>query len=52
MLREVLCDNLAEWEGWEMGGKFKKEGHIVYMWLIHVDSWQKTAQYCETIILQ
>ena len=22
--------------GWEMGGRFKKEGIYVYLWLIHV----------------
>ena len=30
-------DNL---EGWEVGGKFKREGKYVYLWLIHVDLWQ------------
>ena len=24
----------------------------VYLWLIHVDIWQKPTQYCKTIILQ
>ena len=36
--------------GWEVGGKFK-EGTYVYLWLIHVDVWQRT-QYCKVIILQ
>ena len=31
---QVLCDNL---EGREMGGRFKREGTYVYLWLIHVD---------------
>ena len=24
----------------------------MYLWLIHVDVWQKPTQYCKTIILQ
>ena len=28
------------------------EGHIVYLWLIHVAIWQKLTQYCKVIILQ
>ena len=38
--------------GREMGGKLKKEGIYVYLWLIHVDVWQKTAKFCKAIILQ
>ena len=38
--------------GWEVGGKFKEEGTYVYLWLIHVDIWQKPTQYCKAIILQ
>ena len=38
--------------GREMGGKFKREGIYVYLWLIHVDVWQKPTQYCKAIILQ
>ena len=32
-----------------MGGKFKKEGTYVYLWLIHVDAGQKPTQYCKAI---
>ena len=35
-----------------MGGRFKMEGTFVYLWLIHVDVWQKQTQYCKIIILQ
>ena len=35
-----------------MGGRFKKEGTYVYLWLIHVDVWQKATQHCKAIILQ
>ena len=38
--------------GWELGGKFKREGTYVYVWLINVDVWQKPTQYCKAIILQ
>ena len=38
--------------GWEVGGRFKKERIDVYLWLIHVDVWQKLTQYCKAIILQ
>ena len=32
--------------------KLKREGTYVYLWLIHVDIWQKPTQYCKAIILQ
>ena len=38
--------------GWEVGGRFKREGTCVYLWLIHADVWQKPTQYCKAIILQ
>ena len=38
--------------GWEVGGRFKREGTYVYLWLIHDDVWQKSAQYCKVITLQ
>ena len=38
--------------GREMGGRFKREGIYVYLWLIHVEVWQKTAKSCKAIILQ
>ena len=37
--------------GWEVGGRFKREGKYVYLWLIQVDIWQKPTQYCKAIIL-
>jgi len=37
---------------WEMGGGFRREGTYVYLWLIHVDVWQRPTQYCKAIILQ
>ena len=38
--------------GWEVGGRFKREGTYIYPWPIHVDVWQKPTQYCKAIILQ
>ena len=38
--------------GKELGGRFKSEGTYVYLWLIHVDVWQKPTQYFKAIILQ
>ena len=31
---------------WKERGRLKKEGTYVYLWLIHVDVWQKPTQYC------
>jgi hypothetical protein len=30
----------------------KREGIYVYVWLIHVEVWQQTTQFCKAIILQ
>ena len=38
--------------GWEVGGRLKREGTELYIWLVHVDVCQKPAQYCKAIILQ
>ena len=48
----MVCDNLEEWDG--VGGEreVEREGTYVYLWLIHVDVWQKPTQYCKPIILQ
>jgi len=35
-LKQGLCINLEGWDGGEMGGRFKREGIYVYLWLIHV----------------
>ena len=31
---QVLCDNLEGWDGWEAGGRFKRKGTYVCLWLI------------------
>ena len=35
-----------------MGGRFKREGTYAYLWLMHIDVWQKPTQYCKAIVLQ
>ena len=40
-----LCDNLEGGMGWEVGGRLKRERMCVYLWLTHVDVWQKPSQY-------
>ena len=34
---------------WEVGERFKREGIYVYLWLIHVDVWQKSTQFRKAI---
>ena len=36
-------------KGQEVGGRFKREGTYVYLWLIHVDVWQKSNQYIKQL---
>ena len=38
--------------GWEVGREVQEGGTCVYLWLIHVDGWQKPVQYGKAIILQ
>ena len=39
------------WDGAGGGGRFKREGTSVYLWLILMDVWQKPTYY-KAIILQ
>ena len=39
---EIVIQNLKK--------ETKREGTYVYLWLIHVDVWQKSNQYCKAII--
>ena len=43
----ILCDNLQAWDG--VGKKFKREGTYVYLWLTHIDIWQKPTQHCNQL---
>ena len=36
-LKQGLGINLEGWDGREMGGRFKRDGIYVYLWLIHVE---------------
>ena len=38
--------------GREMQERLKREGAYVYLWLIHVNVWQKPTQYSKAIVLQ
>ena len=51
-LKQGLCVNLEGCDGEGDGGRFKREGIYVYLWLIHVEVWQKTTKFCKAIILQ
>ena len=44
----LLCLSVIKKWAWEGGS----EGTCVYLWLIHVDIWQRPTQYCKAIILQ
>ena len=48
----MLCDNLEGWDGVGGGREVYEGGSYVYLWLIHVDVWQKPTRYCKAIILQ
>ena len=48
----MLGDNVEGWDGVEVGDRLKREGTYVYLWLIHVDVWQKPTQHSKAIILQ
>ena len=37
--------------GWG-GGRLKREAICVYLWLIHIVTWQKPAQNCKAMTLQ
>ena len=37
-LKQGLCTNLEGGMGREMGGRFRREGTFVYLWLIHVEA--------------
>ena len=57
-LKQQLCIDLEGWEGGdgreEMGGRFKRKGTYVYLWLIHVEIWQKTPKkkFSKALFLQ
>ena len=36
-LKHGLCINLEGWKWRELGGRFKREGIYLYLWLIHAE---------------
>ena len=48
----VLCNNLDGWEEVGAGGRLKREGTYVYLWLIHIVLRQKPTQYCKATTFQ
>ena len=40
-LKQGLCINLEGWDEWngegDGGGRFKREGIYIYLWLIHIE---------------
>ena len=51
-LKPGLWNSLEDWGGREVGGRVKREGTYVHLWLIHADVWQKPTQYYKANILQ
>ena len=54
MTQGIHTGSVTTWKGgmgWEVGGRFQRERIYVYLLLIHVDVWQKPAQYYKAIIL-
>ena len=49
---QVLRDNLEAWGGVGDAEGFERGELYVYLWLIHVDVWQKPRQFCKAIILK
>ena len=37
---------------WKVSRRLKMKGIYVYLWLIHVDIWQKLTQHCKETFLQ
>ena len=55
MVQETHTQTLYQLAGWDGEGdreRFKREGLYVYLWLIHVEVWQKTEKCWKAIIFQ
>ena len=44
-LSSALGDDLEGWGGGGSGGRLRREGTYVYLWLIHVVVWEMPTQY-------
>ena len=51
-LSSVLCDDLERWDGSGVGGRLKRKGPCVYIWLIYVAVQQKLRHNCKASIFQ
>ena len=47
---QIWCSVTTSGVGW--GGRFKREGTSVYLWLVHANVWQKPTQCWKAVILQ
>ena len=52
MAQETQTGALYQPRGVGWGGRQKGGSKRVYLWLTHVEVWQKTAKFCKAIILQ
>jgi len=48
----ILFQNLEGWDGLGDEREVQEGGENVYLWLIHVDIWQRPTKYYNAIILQ
>ena len=48
----MLRDALDGWDEGEVGGRSKREGLYVFIWLIHFSVQQKRAQHWKAVISQ
>ena len=51
-LKHGLCERLKGEVGRKMGGRSRREGTWVYLWLILVGVWQKTTKFYKAITFQ
>ena len=47
----VHWDDPEGWDGEERARGVQNVGHV-HPWLIHVNVWQKSLEYCKVIVLQ
>ena len=48
----ALYQPLEGWGGEGDGREGQKGGIYVYLWLIHIEVWQKTTKFCKAVIFQ
>ena len=48
----MLCGNPEGCDEVGDGGRaFRREGVCVYLWLIHVDVWERPTQHCKAMVV-